>query len=48
MTNIDIAKSYIKAVQTNDQATLGALMSPQIIWHQPGANQFSGTRVRTH
>lgn len=44
MTNIDIAKSYIKAVQTNDQATLGGLLSPQIIWHQPGANQFSGTK----
>ncbi|MCJ7996855.1 nuclear transport factor 2 family protein [Rhizobium cremeum] len=44
MTNIDIAKSYIKAVQTNDQATLGGLLSPQIIWHQPGANQFSGIK----
>ena len=44
MTNIDIAKSYIKAVQTNDQATLGSLLSPQVIWHQPGNNQFSGTK----
>jgi ketosteroid isomerase-like protein len=44
MTNIDIAKSYIKAVQTNDQAALGNLMSPLIIWHQPGNNQFSGTK----
>ena len=26
MTNIDIAKSYIKAVQANDQATLGGLL----------------------
>ena len=44
MSNIDIAKSYIKAVQTNDQATLGALLSPQVVWHQPGKNQFSGTK----
>ena len=44
MTNIAIAKSYIKAVQTNDQATLGGLLSPQIVWHQPGSNQFSGTK----
>ena len=44
MTNIDIAKSYIKAVQTGDQATLGSLLSPQVVWHQPGNNQFSGTK----
>lgn len=43
MNNIDIAKSYIKAVQTGDQATLGSLISPEVIWHQPGNNQFSGT-----
>ena len=42
MNNIDIAKAYIKAVQTNDQATLGSLISPDVIWHQPGNNQFSG------
>ncbi|WP_428156454.1 nuclear transport factor 2 family protein [Brevundimonas sp.] len=45
MTNIDIAKSYIKAVQTGDQATLGDLLSPQIIWHQPGDNRFSGVKT---
>ncbi|MCJ9751092.1 nuclear transport factor 2 family protein [Neorhizobium sp. BETTINA12A] len=44
MTTIDIGKAYIKAVQTGDQATLGELLSPQIIWHQPGNNQFSGTK----
>lgn len=44
MTNIDIAKSYIKAVQTGDQAAIGSLISPQVIWHQPGANQFSGVK----
>lgn len=44
MNNIDIAKTYIKAVQTGDQATLGNVISPDVIWHQPGNNQFSGTR----
>ena len=43
MNNIEIAKSYIHAVQTGDQAKLGSLISPEVIWHQPGNNQFSGT-----
>ncbi len=43
MNTIDIAKTYIKAVQTNDQATLGSIISPNVIWHQPGKNRFSGT-----
>lgn len=43
MNNIDIAKAYIKAVQTNDQATLGSVISPDVVWHQPGNNRFSGT-----
>ena len=41
--NIGIAKTYIKAVQTNDQTTLGNIISPDVIWHQPGKNRFSGT-----
>ena len=43
MTNIDIARTYIKALQAGDQATLGAIISPDVIWYQPGNNQFSGT-----
>lgn len=43
MNNIDIARTYIKAAQTGDQATLGSIISPDVIWHQPGDNQFSGT-----
>ncbi|MCK6414552.1 MAG: nuclear transport factor 2 family protein [Giesbergeria sp.] len=42
-STIDIAKAYIKAVQTGDQATLGSLISPDVVWHQPGKNRFSGT-----
>ncbi len=43
MNNIDIAKTYIKAIQTGDQATLGSLIAADVVWHQPGNNQFSGT-----
>lgn len=40
---IHIAKAYIRAVQQGDQAALGSLLDPNIVWHQPGANRFSGT-----
>lgn len=43
MPPIDIAKAYITAVQTGDQATLAQIISPQVVWHQPGSHQFSGT-----
>jgi ketosteroid isomerase-like protein len=43
VNNIDIAKRYIKAVQTGDHPTLGSLIAADIVWHQPGNNQFSGT-----
>lgn len=43
MNNIHTAKTYILAVQTGDQATLGNLLSPDVVWHQPGNHQFSGT-----
>ncbi|MEU9669689.1 nuclear transport factor 2 family protein [Streptomyces bobili] len=41
-TNIDIARTYFQAVQTGDMAALGELLDTDIVWHQPGANQFSG------
>lgn len=44
MSNIDIAKAYISAVQTGDQVALGNLFSSDLVWHQPGNNRFSGTR----
>ncbi len=43
MSQIDIAKSYIRAAQAGDQALLASLISPDVVWHQPGNNQFSGT-----
>jgi uncharacterized protein len=44
MSAIDIAKTYITAVQTGDQAALGNLFHPKVVWHQPGNNKFSGTK----
>ena len=43
MHAIEIAKTYIQAAQTGDQTTLGRVISPDVVWHQPGHNQFSGT-----
>jgi uncharacterized protein len=40
---IETAKAYIRAVQKGDQAALGQLLHPDIVWHQPGRNRFSGT-----
>jgi len=44
MSNIDIAKAYINAVQTGGQAALGSIFHPNVVWHQPGNNKFSGTK----
>jgi|TARA_B110001469_G_scaffold123308_1_gene135141 ketosteroid isomerase-like protein len=45
MTNIDLIKTYYKAVQAVDLAQLGALVATDVVWHQPGENQFSGTHT---
>ncbi len=37
-------KTFLKAVQQGDQATLGALVHPDIKWNQPGTNRFSGVK----
>jgi ketosteroid isomerase-like protein len=42
--NIDVARAYFQAVQTGDMAALGKLVGEQVVWHQPGSNQFSGER----
>lgn len=44
MNNIDIAKAYIKSIQTGDMATFGSLFAAEFSWHQPGNNRFSGTK----
>lgn len=42
-TVFNIAESYIRAIQTGDQTAFGALIHPEVVWHQPGRNRFSGT-----
>ena len=42
--NIDMVKAYFKAIQTGDLDTVGASLSPDVVWYQPGQNQFSGTQ----
>jgi ketosteroid isomerase-like protein len=44
MSNIDLAKAYIKSVQTGDMATFGSLFAEDFTWHQPGNNRFSGAK----
>lgn len=43
MSPVEIAQKYIHSVQTGDQSSLANLVSPNVIWHQPGKNRFSGT-----
>ena len=42
-TEIETAQQYIQAVQAGDRAALAGLLSPELVWHQPGNNRFSGT-----
>ena len=42
--NIAVSNNYFTAVQTGDLAILGALVAPDVVWHQPRQNQFSGTQ----
>lgn len=43
--DIATVRRYFEAVQTGDVGTLTALLSPDVIWHQPGHNRFSGTHT---
>ena len=45
MSYSEIIATYFKAIQTGDLAKLGALVAADVIWHQPGDNQFSGTHT---
>ncbi len=42
MSPVEIAKEYIQAAQTGDQSRLAMVVSPNVVWHQPGKNRFSG------
>ncbi|MDX3387009.1 nuclear transport factor 2 family protein [Streptomyces niveiscabiei] len=40
--NVDIAREYFTAIQTGDLPRVGELLDEDVVWHQPGANRFSG------
>lgn len=37
-----VVTTYFDALEAGDFATVAAQFAPDIVWHQPGANQFSG------
>ena len=39
-----VVRNYFDALAAGDLDTVGALLSPDVVWHQPGANRFSGKR----
>jgi ketosteroid isomerase-like protein len=42
-SNAEIARRAYDAFLTGDMATMGDLMSDDIVWHAPGNNPISGT-----
>ncbi|WP_086666181.1 nuclear transport factor 2 family protein [Lentzea kentuckyensis] len=41
---LDVARKYFEALSAKDFAAVAGMFADDIVWHQPGANQFSGTR----
>lgn len=37
-----VADAYFAALGSGDVPTLMGMFSPDVVWHQPGANRFSG------
>lgn len=42
-----VAAAYFDALGHGDVPAALGMFSPQVVWHQPGANQFSGEHVGT-
>ncbi len=42
LTPASVAATYFDALGRGDVPTAMAQLSPQVVWHQPGANRFSG------
>lgn len=41
----EVAAAYFDSLGNGDVPTAMAQLSPEVVWHQPGANQFSGEHV---
>ena len=40
-----VAAAYFEALGAGDVPGAMALLSPQVVWHQPGGNRFSGDHI---
>jgi ketosteroid isomerase-like protein len=40
-----VATAYFEALGRGDVPAAMGMLSPQVVWHQPGANRFSGDHV---
>lgn len=45
MTAINVVGQYGAAAAAGDMTALAAILTEDAVWHQPGANQFSGDHV---
>lgn len=39
-----IVRTYFGALEARDFATVAAALADDVVWHQPGANRFSGVQ----
>jgi len=42
-STLAVARKYVDAVVAKDFGTVAGLLADDIVWHQPGENQLSGT-----
>ncbi|WP_232667478.1 nuclear transport factor 2 family protein [Pseudonocardia sp. TRM90224] len=42
-TPLEVVRRYFDALAAKDFATVAGMLADDIVWHQPGANRFSGT-----
>ena len=40
---LNVVRQYFDALSAKDFATVASMLADDIVWHQPGDNQFSGT-----
>jgi ketosteroid isomerase-like protein len=40
-----VVKEFLDAVQAGNLEKVGTLLHPEVVWDQPGSNQFSGRKV---
>ncbi|MBB5788880.1 nuclear transport factor 2 family protein [Jiangella mangrovi] len=39
-----VVRTYFDALEAQDLATVAAALAEDVVWHQPGANRFSGVQ----